>query len=447
MAAFNITVLVMALSGLTLILALGLFLLVFSLSPRRRLNLYFAWFMCMVVLWTTGALISHTMAVVGGETAVLIVPGLRLAHAGYTGASIACYLVAAVLGRSSGRLFAGISVAGIALTLLFLGVLLFGVTEPAYTIEAGRLVYSLPFAVGGLFLLFDGAAVLLLWFQRRRIRERSILIGLGIFIVGQSLSQLNPYLRSLALPVLLADVSAFVIALALMRQQVVTPLLGRTSQLETVRDVGLTITSRLRQDAVLSAFAGQATGLLNADGAAIFLLRPDGLELAAVHNIPQQFVGHRLALGAGVVGQVALDGHTVRLDDYGREWEGAADLPLARATFGSIVAAPLVYSEVVQGVLIVVQRRQGKIFTPEDARLLELLGPQAAVAIANSRLFEEQTDLTEQLASAKDQLETVLLSTQNPVVAVDRTMRLIFANPAALKLLEMLVDHADVLQV
>ncbi|MBN8639935.1 MAG: HAMP domain-containing histidine kinase, partial [Anaerolineae bacterium] len=79
----------------------------------------------------------------------------------------------------------------------------------------------------------------------------------------------------------------------------------------------------------------------------------------------------------------------------------------------------------------VVAGRQGRLFGREDVYLLELLGAQAVVAIVHSNLLEEQQELNRQVEYARSQLETVLSSTESPVVAVDRDYRLIFANPAA----------------
>ena len=432
---FSFNIVTIAFDGLTLTLALGLFLLVLWLNPRRQPNLYFAFFLFMVVLWSTGTLLSHTIALMGGD-AVLIDSGLRLLQAGFIGSSFGVYLFTAVLVRSRGRFFLGMSVAGLAVILAYQAILLFSRNTTPYRIEAdGRLVYGFSAFSIVLFLLFSGVAGLILWFQRRRIRERGVLFGVALFITAQLLSLLSPHLRSLSMPITLGDVSAFLISLALVQQQVIGPLLGRASQLETVRDIGLTITSRLRLKDVLSSIAGQATGLLGADGAAIYLLREDHLELAAVYNMPHQFIGHRLALGEGIAGRVVFERHPVRVDDYALDWQGTPDLPLARETFGSVIVAPLVFSDRVQGVLVVVQGRQSKIFNQEDVQLLELLGPQAAVAIANSELFEQQSNLTHALALAKNQLETVLTSTQNPVIAVDRSLRIVFANPASVTLL------------
>jgi signal transduction histidine kinase len=117
-------------------------------------------------------------------------------------------------------------------------------------------------------------------------------------------------------------------------------------------------------------------------------------------------------------------------------------MPLARETFGSTICVPLVYASDVIGVLMVVAGTRGRAFDQDDVRQLELVGAQAAVAISHGLLFSEQRELTHAVDSARSQLETVLVSTQNPVIAVDRRFRLIFANPAAHNLFG-LTDASD----
>jgi signal transduction histidine kinase len=87
------------------------------------------------------------------------------------------------------------------------------------------------------------------------------------------------------------------------------------------------------------------------------------------------------------------------------------------------------------GELLVIDGPENRLFEPEDVRLLELLAPQAAVAITNSRLFEQERELTSELAKAKTQLEAVLSNTDNPVLAVSKKMEILFANQAAGELL------------
>src|SRR5690606_11882074 len=114
-----------------------------------------------------------------------------------------------------------------------------------------------------------------------------------------------------------------------------------------------------------------------------------------------------------------------------RDWQGDVDLPLAKETFGAVICVPLNYGASVIGVLMVIASRHGRLFDSDDVYLLELLGSQAAVAIAHSQLFADQQALVQEVEAARGQLETVLSSTQNPVVAVDRNFNLIFTNLAA----------------
>jgi signal transduction histidine kinase len=229
--------------------------------------------------------------------------------------------------------------------------------------------------------------------------------------------------------------SLLMLGYAMVRGQIIEPLAGRAAQLQAVRDVGLAITSRLSIEDVLRTVAAQAAGVLMADGAAIFLNQGEALELAAVHNLPSQFLGGRLARGEGVAGTVAVSRQATRLEAYHRDWLGAPDMPYAKQSFGSVVAAPLIFGDEVMGVLFVVAGIHSKRFDRDDLQLLQLLGPQAAVAITNSRLFERRREMADELESAKNQLETLLMSTENPVLALNRKLEVLFANYAASDLL------------
>jgi signal transduction histidine kinase len=204
---------------------------------------------------------------------------------------------------------------------------------------------------------------------------------------------ISPQFRQRALGLDLGIFGVLWINYVQVRLQIVRPLAGREAELRGFRDVGLAITSRLQLDEALKTIAAQAASLLHADGAAIFLRSGTAFELAAVHNMPERLVGHHLALGEGLTGKVAIEQRASRVEDYRRDWRGTSDMPYAREAFGAVVAVPLTFDNDVLGVLIVVENPLGKRFNRDDVRLLEMLGPQAAVAIANSRLFEKQQEL------------------------------------------------------
>ncbi|MCZ7538758.1 MAG: ATP-binding protein [Anaerolineae bacterium] len=437
----NATTLTLLLNGLTLAFALGLLVLVLWQDSRSAANRHFALFVLMVAIWSAGSLLGRAAAYTGGERAVIRL-GLRLLDFGYVGSSLALYVYAVIVTGVRGRLFRLVSAVSLAIILAYVFFLVFVIetSRPYEVTDSGLLSYRYGTPEIILFLALHAATMFIVWRHRARIKARGLTVGILMVCAGHTLALISPRLLMLGTAEDVSALATLIMTYAIVRHQIMVPLLGRAKQLEAVRDVGLAISSRLRLNETLAAIAAQAAGLLNADGAAIYLKRGDTLELAAVYNMPAQFVGIETRVGEGMVGTVAVDVRARRLDHYGRDWIGPSDLPLARETFGAVLCVPLVFGGEVVGVLLVVQGQQGRLFDPEDLRLLELLGPQAAVAITNSRLFEAERELLTDLAVAKRQLEAVLTSTENPVIAVDRRLRVQFANPAASALLNVATD-------
>lgn len=437
----NLTALTLLLNGLTLIFALGLLMLVLWQDPRSVANRYFAVFLLMAAVWAAGSLLARASAYTNADAETIRL-GLRLMDVAYAGAGMALYIYAVILTSVRGRLFRLASTVGLVAITGYQFFLLFLVESTRlFSVSAkGQLRFGYGSSEIALFLTLHAATLLVIWRNRAKIRAQGIVLGILLYCAGHSLALVSPGLRGAGIAEDTSVVAILIMTYSIVRHQIMLPLLGRAKQLEAVRDVGLAISSRLRLNETLSAIAAQAAQLLGADGAAIYLKRDNLLTLAAVYNMPPQFVGTQIRVGQGIVGTVAGDKRARRLEHYGREWTGDTDLPLARQTFGAVLCAPLVFGGEVVGVLLVVQGRMGRLFNQEDLRLLELLGPQAAVAITNSRLFEAERELLTDLATAKSQLEAVLTSTENPVIALDRRFRIIFANPAAKALLQADVD-------
>lgn len=202
----------------------------------------------------------------------------------------------------------------------------------------------------------------------------------------------------------LSAIGTLAISYAMLQTQIIAPLIGRAQQLESVRAVGLSITQSLNLSQVLATIAERAALILQADSALIFLNHGDYLELAAEYNLSPKFIGTRLAYGEGLVGCAAKTRQTQQVENYQREWRGTPDVPYAKEGFGAAVAVPLLLDQEVQGVLLVVAGVDSKRFDRDDLHLLGLLSPQAAVAIANSRNYEAQRQLTEELTEATKQL-------------------------------------------
>ncbi len=434
MSAANTIALIV--NALTIALSLFMLILLLWQDSRSATNLFFGLLMVMGVIWSAGMLLGRVTAYMG-SLGLLTEWGVRLLRVGFTGSCFGLYLFTVILSGGQGRFFMRIAGVGIVLILIYQGFLAFSTTAPAFDVRPdGTLRYTFGSEATVIYVGFIAATIGVAVQRRRKIRDRGLLAGIHMYALGMLIELISPELRDRSAGMDISSIAALLISYSLVRVQIIEPLSGRAHQLRAVRDVGLAITSRVRLQEVLSTIAAQAAGVLQANGAAIFLAQGGTLELAAVHNMPSIFLGQRLAIGEGLAGQVAVTRQSARLEDYRRDWTGQPDMPFAKTSFGAVLAAPLVFADEVVGVLVVIEGPQGKRFDREDMRLVDLLGPQAAVAITNSRLFERQRALTDELEAAKNQLETVLTSTENPVIALNRRLEVIFANPAAVALFE-----------
>ena len=418
-------------NGITLALAFGLLLIVLWHDLRREFHQYFASFLILVMLWNAGALLTQTAMLLAADE-VLLRAAVIAMELGFTGASVAIFALTSSLVRAQPRSFRALAFTSLVVVLAYRLMVSLGeavVRDPETAMTSFNL-QSQPLLLV-FYLIFDGTTLYLVWRHRRKIRSREIVTGISLFVIGQSVSFFNPELQAFALSTVISALAALLMSFALLKQDIIDPLAERMSQVEAIHRVSLAITSQTSLSTVLEQIATQAARWLNAEAVGIWLYREGELVLSTVHNLPEAFLHRHLALGQGVIGTVAQARQSMHLEDYRRDWRGAPDLPVARETFGSVIAAPLTYGQEVIGALMVIAARDGRLFDKDDVHLLELLGAQAAVAISNSHLFEEQKALASQLEVSRSQLETVLTSTLNPVIAVSRSLDLLFANRAA----------------
>lgn len=429
-------------NGLTLALALGFLLIVLWNDFHKPLNQFFAIFLFLVTLWNVGSLLTQAIILLDPRLPVANF-ALSLMEVGFTGSSVAIYVLVTVLVGAHTKRFSVLAFISLGLIVIYQIFLIVNRTTTTSVLDTADFSFRFVTLSILFYLIFDGMTLYLLWRYRRKIRSYGLVIGVVIFVVGQSLGFLNPRLQVVYVATTTSAFGALILSFSFLRQEIIVPLAERISQVESMHRVSLAITSQIAIDTLLNEIATQAVGWLAADGAGIFLKRDDLLELATVYNLPRQYVGMQVALGVGVAGSVAGTHRSIYLENYARDWRGDVDLPLARETFGSVICVPLSYAGEVIGTLMVIAGGQGRLLERDDVHLLELLGAQAAVAIAHSRLFAEQRALTREVEIAHSQLETVLVSTENPVIAVDRRFKLIFANPAAIKLFDLPQDAND----
>ncbi|MCS6910109.1 MAG: GAF domain-containing protein [Anaerolineales bacterium] len=149
------------------------------------------------------------------------------------------------------------------------------------------------------------------------------------------------------------------------------------------------------------------------------------LELVVSHNLSRDYTGTRLRLGEGLSGRIAQTGEPLIVDNY-NEWAGRmsvyADEPLA-----GVVGAPIKWQGKVIGVINVADTRPGR-FHVEDAEMLTLFADQAAVAIANARLYER-------LESREAYFRALIENAWDGVMILDNQRRLRYVSPSVERIL------------
>ena len=156
-------------------------------------------------------------------------------------------------------------------------------------------------------------------------------------------------------------------------------------------------------DVLLTAIAREAARLLDVDNAGFRLLEGDELVVAGLAGTASETMTRpRLKLGESLSGRVFADGHTLIADiattsDLIPEHR-EADLRLG---YIQVLVVPLRVGERVTGVLNIRARRR---FTRRDQDIAEAFADQAAIALENSRLYQELRGAFDELSQTQSQL-------------------------------------------
>jgi GAF domain-containing protein/CheY-like chemotaxis protein len=182
----------------------------------------------------------------------------------------------------------------------------------------------------------------------------------------------------------------------------------RRRQVEAVRAVSEEITRELDLATVLNLINLRATDLLRAAAGTVWLWNEADQALAprAWQGYGEWLGDQRRRLGEAVVGAVALRREGLILNEF-RAWPHASRAILERSPVAKVAAEPLLYRERLIGVIIVDRLEGEASFTEEDRKLLALFAAQAAVAIENARLFQQEQERRRQVEAVRAVTEEI----------------------------------------
>ncbi|MBE0682152.1 MAG: GAF domain-containing protein [Anaerolineales bacterium] len=165
-------------------------------------------------------------------------------------------------------------------------------------------------------------------------------------------------------------------------------------QMATIASVGRELSATLNLNLVTKTVVENVHTLFAARDTILRLVEPDGKTLQtalALGLYAEENSADPLTLGEGITGSIAQSGiaeviDNVELDPRGVHVAGTPDQEEKPET---MMVAPLIASNRTIGVLSVYKDRSAGIFSKVDLDFLIGLGRQAAIAIENSRLFDE----------------------------------------------------------
>jgi signal transduction histidine kinase/putative methionine-R-sulfoxide reductase with GAF domain len=164
-------------------------------------------------------------------------------------------------------------------------------------------------------------------------------------------------------------------------------------QLATLNRIGRTITSSLDPQRVPSLIIEQVCELLGVEEGSLLLADDATGDLVFAYTtgpFGSRLLGQRLPRGVGLAGYVATNGISVIVNDAqnDKRFYPATDRSTGFIT-RTILAAPLRGVGGVQGVIEVMNKRDGGLFTAEDQRLMEAVADQAVIALENAQRFAQ----------------------------------------------------------
>jgi adenylate cyclase len=205
-------------------------------------------------------------------------------------------------------------------------------------------------------------------------------------------------------------------------------ILKRMQTSEILLNVMRVVSSELEIDSLLQKIVAKTSEAMRADRCTLFLVDRQSGELWSKVAQGADMKEIRVPRGMGIAGHVATTGATVNIPDAYQDprFNPEVDRRTGYKTH-TILCMPLKNerNEIV-GVMQVLNKRGG-IFTEEDEQLLDALGSQTAIALENSRLFEE-------VRFMKNYNDSILRTMETGVVTLDPSGKLAYSNGAALKI-------------
>ena len=219
------------------------------------------------------------------------------------------------------------------------------------------------------------------------------------------------------------------VAGALVKARLLQETERRARQLTTLNEVTRQLTSTLEIDTLLHSILQSAVEIINCEAGSLLMVDEQADELvfrSVVSPVKEDLMGRRMPMDRGVAGKAIKTRLPVIVNDVSKfpEWFNQTDAQTGFHT-RALLAIPLLLKDRVTGVLEVINKCDGTIFSFDDQDLLTAFASQASVAIENARLYtmtdQELTARVEEL-SVMQRIDRELNTSLDPSTAMRITL-------------------------
>lgn len=211
------------------------------------------------------------------------------------------------------------------------------------------------------------------------------------------------------------------------RRSLESTLVTQHKGLNALHEATLTITRTIDWQHALQKIVEEAKELLGARYAALAVLKPEKPDTilqfltAGLTDEERRAIGE-IPKGRGLLGEVIRTKSPLRLDHI-QSHPSSVGFPSNHPPMHNFMGLPLLYQDEVVGHLYLTEKSGG--FTQDDQFLAELFARQAAIVIANARLFDQTSELAtikERERIGRDLHDGVLQTIYGTTLALDNIL-------------------------
>lgn len=217
-------------------------------------------------------------------------------------------------------------------------------------------------------------------------------------------------------------------------------------QLRALQAISGTINSSLDLAEVLRQVMDAIIDLTGAERGFLMLTdeETDGLEVQVARNMDRETIARSsFDISRSIVQRVAQSGEPVVTINAQTDPRFSGQESIISYNLRSILCVPLKIRDRITGVIYADNRIAAGIFSDSDRDLLAAFANQAAVAIANARLFQRTREQLADITEMKNLMDDVFASIASGVITVDAQGCVALFNRAAERILGL--NAADVL--